>query len=66
MKIEIVLVKLGKFSTESEIFLGNRGKSETGGNALFQTLKTKPDLPDIYSMIMIIYKPLGEIEVAYP
>ena len=23
-------VKLGKFSTESEIFLGNRGQSETG------------------------------------
>ena len=26
-------VKLGKFSTETETFFGNRGKFETGGNA---------------------------------
>src|SRR6218665_1434326 len=35
MKIKKLVkkVKLGKFSTESEKFHGNRGKSETGGNA---------------------------------
>jgi len=46
MKIKKLVkkVKLGKFPTESEKFFGNRGKSETGGDASLPQRDGRPCL----------------------